>query len=428
METLIKKLVNFKSGEGKALFWSSAYFFFLMSTYYMLRPLRDAMGTEGGTRGLPWLFLATFAATLITVPFQSVLAARLRRPVFIPVVYLFLVGNMILFWFLMKGGIAPVVVARAFFIWTTVFSVFTVSVFWAFMADLYSMDQSKRLFGFIGAGGSIGTILGPIVTAQLVKPIGVANLLLMASVLLVLAVVCSARLEKAAAEAQASNTDFVAASAGRQKAVGGGMFDGFSLLFKSPYLGGIGLWVFLLSLANTFAYFYLQGLVNDAHMDAGARTAFFAQVDAWSNGLSLFMQLVLTGWIISKIGTGRAAALVAGVFLIGFSVFAMNPILTVAAAFQVILRTSNFGIANLARESMWTVVNRDEKFKAKNIVDGAVFRGADALNAQVFNLFSKLLAVPVMAIAVVGIAVGWVFLSLGLGRAQEKRAREAAKS
>jgi AAA family ATP:ADP antiporter len=428
METLIKKLVNFKAGEGKALFWSSAYFFFLMSTYYMLRPLRDAMGTEGGTRGLPWLFLATFAATLITVPFQSALAARLRRPVFIPVVYLFLVGNMILFWFLMKGQIAPVVVARAFFIWTTVFSVFTVSVFWTFMADLYSMDQSKRLFGFIGAGGSIGTILGPIVTAQLVKPIGVANLLLLASVLLVMAVVCSARLEGAAAEAQASNADFVAASAGRQKAVGGGMFDGFSLLFKSSYLGGIGLWVFLLSLANTFAYFYLQGLVSDAHMDAGTRTAFFAQVDAWSNGLSLFMQLVLTGWIISKIGTGRAAALVAGVFLIGFSVFAMNPILTVAAAFQVILRTSNFGIANLARESMWTVVNRDEKFKAKNIVDGAVFRGADALNAQIFNLLSKLLAVPVMAVAVVGVALGWVLLSLRLGRAQEKRAREGSRS
>lgn len=427
METLIKKLVTFKAGEGKALFWSFAYFFFLMSTYYMLRPLRDAMGTEGGTRGLPWLFLATFAATLITVPFQSALAARLRRPVFIPVVYLFLVANMILFWFLMQAHIAPVVVARAFFIWTTVFSVFTVSVFWTFMADLYSLEQSKRVFGFIGAGGSIGTILGPIITAQLAKPIGVANLLLLASVLLVLAVVCANRLEGAAAAAQSSSASFVAASAGRQKAVGGGVFEGFLLLFKSPYLGSIGLWVFLLSLANTFAYFYLQGLVNDAHMSADARTTFFAHVDAWSNGLSLFMQVVLTGWIISKIGTGRAAALVAGVFLVGFSAFAFNPVLAVAAVFQVILRTSNFGIANLARESMWTVVNREEKFKAKNIIDGAVFRGADALNAQVFNALTKLLAVPVMAVVVVGIAVGWVFLSLGLGKAQEKRAREAAK-
>ncbi|MEO8315904.1 MAG: MFS transporter, partial [Pseudomonadota bacterium] len=178
MEMLIKKLANAKAGEVKALLWSFAYFFFLLSTYYMLQPLRDAMGSEGGTRGLSWLFAATFAATLITVPFQSALAARLPRVKFIPVVYLFLVANMLVFWFLMRSHIAVVGVARAFFIWTTVFSVFTVSVFWSFMADLYSSEQSKRLFGFIGAGGSIGSILGPLIVKQLVGPIGVANLLL----------------------------------------------------------------------------------------------------------------------------------------------------------------------------------------------------------------------------------------------------------
>jgi len=426
METLVKKLANAKPGEVRALLWSFAYFFFLLSTYYMLQPLRDAMGSEGGTRGLSWLFLATFAATLITVPFQSALAARLPRRVFIPVVYLFLVANMLVFWFLMRSHIATVGVARAFFIWTTVFSVFTVSIFWTFMADLYSAEQSKRLFGFIGAGGSIGSILGPLITARLVGPIGVANLLLVSSGLLVLAVLCANRLERAAAEAQASTQGFVAASAGRQKPVGGGMFEGFSLLFKSGYLGGIGLWVFLLSLAGTFLYFMLQGLVSDAHMTSAARTAFFANIAGWANGLSLAMQVLVTGRIISMIGTGRSAALVALVFVVGFVLLAVNPVLGVAAIFQIVQRSANFGVANIARESMWTVVSREEKFKAKNIIDGAVFRGADALNAQIYSGLAKLLALPAVAAVGVAVAVGWLALSLGLGRAQDARARELA--
>lgn len=424
METLIKKLVRAESGEVKALLWSFAYFFFLLSTYYMLQPLRDAMGSEGGTRSLSWLFLATFAATLITVPFQSALAAKLPRARFIPVVYLFLVANMLVFWFLMRSNIATVGVARAFFIWTTVFSVFTVSVFWSFMADLYSSEQSKRLFGFIGAGGSIGSILGPLITRHLVEPIGVANLLLVASGLLIAAVICANRLEGAAAEAQAATRGFVAASAGREKKpVGGGMFDGFPLLFKSSYLGGIGLWVFLLSLAGTFLYFILQGLVADAHLDAAARTKIFATIAQWVGILSLAMQVLATGRIISKIGTGKSAALVALVFVIGFLALAASPILMVAAVFQVAQRAMTFGIANLARESLWTVVSREEKFKAKNIIDGAVFRGADALNAQIFNLLAKLMTVPAIALVGAGVSVGWVLLSLGLGRAQEKRAQ-----
>jgi AAA family ATP:ADP antiporter len=432
METLIKKLANAKSGEVKALLWSFAYFFFLLSTYYMLQPLRDAMGTEGGTRGLKWLFAATFIATLITVPFQSALAARLPRAKFIPVVYLFLVANMLLFWFLMKSDIAVVGVARAFFIWTTVFSVFTVSVFWSFMADLYSTEQSKRLFGFIGAGGSIGSILGPLIVKQLVGPIGVANLLLVSSLLLVLAVICANRLEGAAAEAQASTEGFVAASASRQKPVGGGMFDGFGLLFKSGYLGSIGLWVFLLSFAGTFLYFILQGVVASANLDAATRTAFFANIAFWVGILSLGVQLLATGRIISAIGTGMSAALVALVFVVGFIALAVSPLLaapllSIAAVFQVAQRSTTFGIANIARESLWTVVSREEKFKAKNIIDGATFRGADFVNAFIYDQCAKLMAVPGLAIVGAGAAVGWVALSLGLGKAQEKRAREAAK-
>jgi len=427
METLIKKLVNTKPGEVKALLWSFAYFFFLLSTYYMLLPLRDAMGIEGGTRNLPWLFAATLAATLITAPLQAAVAARLPRTKFVPVIYLFLVANMVVFWLLMNSGVSKVGVARAFFVWITVFSVFTVSVFWSFMADLYSSEQSKRLFGFIGAGGSVGSILGPQITRHLVEPIGVANLLLIAGALLIAAVVCANRLEKAAAEAQAANPDFKAASAGRQKAVGGGMFDGFPLLFKSSYLGGIGLWVFLLSFAGTMLYFVQAEVVAAAATDTATRTKIFAMIATWVGILSLVMQLTATGRIIPALGVGKAAALLPLVFIIGFAALMLSPVLLVVAGFQAVQRATNFGVANLARESLWTVVSREEKFKAKNIVDGTVFRGADAINAQVFNLFSKVLALSVPVIAGISavIAVGWLLLSLVLGRQQEKRARAA---
>jgi AAA family ATP:ADP antiporter len=426
METLIKKLVNVKSGEIKALLWSFAYFFFLLSTYYMLLPLRDAMGIEGGTRDLSWLFAATLAATLVTAPLQAWVAARLPRRQFVPVIYLFLVANMLVFWLLMRAGVAPVAVARAFFVWITVFSVFTVSIFWSFQADLYSSEQSKRLFGFIGAGGSIGAILGPLITRTLVEPIGIANLLLVSSGLLIAAVVCAGRLERAAIEAHAATPEFKAASAERQKAVGGGVFEGFPLLFKSAYLGGIGGWVFLLSFAGTMLYFVQAEVVAAYTADSGERTQIFATIATWVGILSLVMQITVTGRIIPAIGVGRAAALLPLVFVIGFAALALSPVLLVVAGFQAVQRAANFGIANLARESLWTVVNRSEKFKAKNIVDGTVFRGADAVNAQIFTLLFRVfaLSIPVIAAISAVIAAGWAALSLWLGRQQEARARD----
>jgi ATP:ADP antiporter, AAA family len=423
METLIKKLVDAKSGEIRALLWSFAYFFFLLSTYYMLLPLRDAMGIEGGTRNLPWLFTATFAATLITAPLQAAVAAKLPRVRFVQVIYLFLVANMLVFWLLMRAGMSPVGVSRAFFVWITVFSVFTVSVFWSFMSDLYSSEQSKRLFGFIAAGGTLGTILGPILTRQLVGPIGVANLLLVSSALLVMAVFCATKLESAAVAAQAADKDFVAASAGREKkAVGGGIFDGFKLLFTSPYLGGIALWVFLLSLMGTFLYFKQADIVAAITTDSAARTRIFATIALWVGILSFLVQVLLTGRVIKTIGVGFAAALLPLVFALGFLALVFSPVLVVVAGFQAVQRATNFGIANVARESLWTVVSRDEKFKAKNIVDGSVFRGADAVNGWLSKLLASMMSAPVLALVSAGIAAGWFFLSLALGRHQEKRA------
>jgi len=424
METLIKNLVNFKSGEGKALFWSFAYFFLLISTYYMLLPIRDAAGIRGGAQDLPWLFFGTFVVSLITAPLQATIAAKLPRQRFVPVAYLFLVANMLIFWFLLRSEIAPNIVFKAFFIWITVFSVFTVSIFWTFMADLYATEQGKRLFGFIAAGGSLGNILGPLLNKQLVGPIGVANLLLVAGALLIGAVFCASRLERAAAQLAAANPDFVAASAGREKKpVGGGIFDGFGLLFKSGYLGSIGLWVFMLSLLGTFLYLTQAHLVAAYTPDMKARTSIFSTIYMWVGILSLLVQVLGTGRIIKGIGVGPALAILPLVFVAGFTGLMFTSALVVIAGFQACQRAANFGIANVAREALWPVVSREEKFKAKNIVDGAVFRGADFVNAFIYTGLAKLMAVqPTLAAIAVVLAGGWAALSFGIGRAQEKRA------
>jgi ATP:ADP antiporter, AAA family len=428
MEMLIKKLANAKSGEVKAVLWSFLYFFSLLTSYYILRPLRDEMGVTGGTRNLPWMFTATFIALLATAPLLAAVVAKLPRPRFIPIVYLFFVANLLLFWMLLKADWQTLYVARAFFVWIAVFSVFTVSVFWSFMSDLYSTEQSKRLFGFIAAGGSIGTLAGPFLARQLSVPLGPANLLLIAAVLLALAVFCANRLEAAAAEVRQATPGFEAASAKREKEpVGGGLFEGFLWLFKSPYLGRIAVWVFLLSLLGTFVYLKYVAAVEASSPDRAIRTQTFASVDLWIGLLSLGLQFLISGRIISKLGTGWAAAVLPAIFVLGFVATAFHPVFMMLLGFQVITRTANFGISNLARESFFTAVTREERFKAKNIIDGAVFRGADALNAWVYKAATAVMTAPVFAIGSAAIGVGYVLLSLSLGREQEKRAREATK-
>jgi ATP:ADP antiporter, AAA family len=447
MYSVLKRLVNVRPEETRALLWSFAYFFCLLSSYYILRPLRDEMGVAGGTRNLPWMFTATFAALLLTAPLLAAAVARLPRRRFIPVVYQFFVLNIAIFWVLLKLDVAAVIVARAFFVWVTIFSVFTVSVFWSFMADVYRSEQSKRLFGFIAAGGSLGTLLGPTLTRQLAEPLGPVNLLIITAVLLELAVLCAARLERAVPSTRADAavtgvqpppgeppTSGARSAPGArlapdQRPVGGGLLDGFDLLFRSRYLAGIAVWVFLLSLAGTFLYLQQAELVRAASDDPAQRLRIFANIELAVALLTIAVQFLATGRIIARFGTGPAAAFLPLVFALGFVALAVHPVLLVVTVFQAAQRAANFGIANPARESLFTVVTREEKFKTKNIIDGAVFRGADALNGWLFSaLRSAGLQLSTVALSVVPIAIGWLLLSLALGRSQERRARESVSA
>lgn len=418
----LAKAVAVRPAETRALLWSFGYFFCLLAGYYVLRPLRDEMGIAGGVKNLPWLFTATFFVMLAAVPVFGAVVARLPRRRFIPLVYHFFVANIAIFWVLLALGIARQDVARVFFVWISVFNLFAVSVFWSFMADLYGSEQGKRLFGFIAAGGSAGALIGPLVTVSLVKTIGPVNLLIVAAVLIELAVACAHGLERAAPAMKDASAPAESAKP-ESKGLGGGWLAGLAMVLRSPYLAGIALWVFLLSLAGTFLYFQQANIVAAASDDPAVRTRIFATIDLAIGILTLVVQFFATGRLISRFGVGPAAAFLPLVFGAGFLALAWSPALAVVIAFQAVQRTANFALSNPAREILFTVLDREEKYKAKNVIDIVVFRGADAASGWLFAFARGAgLELTAISLATVPVTLAWLILALWLGRAQERRA------
>jgi ATP:ADP antiporter, AAA family len=403
--------------EVRAMLWSFAYFFCLLASYYILRPLRDEMGVAGGVRNLQWLFTATFVVMLAAVPLYGALVARVARRWFIPLVYHFFVLNLAVFWLLLTLDVDRQTVARVFFVWISVFNLFAVSVFWSFMADVWRSEQGKRLYGFIAAGGSVGALAGPALTIGLAGVIGAVNLLIVAALLLEAAVLCARRLETATHEDEKQPD---------AAPTGGGAIDGILMVLRSPYIAGITLWVGLLSIAATFLYFEQAAIVAAASEDPAVRTRIFATVDLTVGLLTLVLQFVATGKLIARFGVGPALALLPLVFAVGFVVLAAAPVLAVVIAFQALQRTANFAISNPAREVLFTVVERDEKYKAKNVIDIVAVRGADAAGGWLFtalrSLAVELRAIPVVAVVIAGACL---FLAVVLGNQQERRASAA---
>jgi AAA family ATP:ADP antiporter len=403
--------------ELAAALWSFGYFFMLLGGYYVLRPLRDQMGIAGGVRSLPWLFTATFVTLLIAQPLYGALVARLPRARFIPIVYHFFVVNIALFWLLLTLKFEPVIVARVFFVWVSVFNLFAVVVFWSFMADVFSAEQGKRLFGFIGAGGTAGALLGPIITIWLSVPLGPVNLLIASAIFLEAAVFCVYRLERAAG----ARTDAPA----QAQPIGGSAFAAFLELGRSPYLLGVALWVSLLSFGATILYLQQANIVAETVRGAGEQTRIFATVDLAVSLLSLATQVFATGQFLKRFGSGVAAAALPAIYVFGFVAIALAPMLMVVLAVQVFQRWMNFAIANPARQVFFTVVDREEKYKAKNLIDVVVYRGSDTLYAWVYESLHALgLKLGAIALVAWPVVVGWLVLSLVLGRVQERRAGE----
>jgi AAA family ATP:ADP antiporter len=418
------RIDSIRPGEGRALCWSFAYFFCLLAAYYVLRPLRDEMGVAGGVSNLQWLFTATFLTLLAAVPLYGALVARLPRQRFIPIVYHFFAANIALFWLLLSFDVERLTVARVFFVWISVFNLFAVSVFWSFMADLYSSEQGKRLFAFIAAGGSAGALAGPALTIWLAVPLGPANLLVIAALLLEAAVLCVQRLEAVPHEAEKQSNRKT-----ELETLGGGWFDGIAMLLRSPYLAGIALWVTLLSVAGTFLYFQQANIIAAASDDPAVRTRMFASIDLAAGLLTVAVQFLATGRLIRRFGIGAAVAFLPLVFAAGFAALAAAPMLAVVIGFQALQRTANFAVSNPAREVLFTVLAREEKYKAKNVIDIVVFRGADAAGGWLFAALRSLgMELRTISLAAIPLAAAWLVLALALGRAQERRAASGAAS
>jgi AAA family ATP:ADP antiporter len=407
------------SQERAAALWSFAYFFTLLAGYYVLRPLRDHMGIAGGVKNLPWMFTATFVTLIVAQPVYGALVARLPRARFIPIVYHFFAANLAIFWLLLTLGIAPALVARVFFVWVSVFSLFAVTVFWSFMADLFTAEQGKRLFGFIGAGGTAGGLLGPVITLGLSVPLGPINLLVVAVLLLELTVFCAYRLERAAQARRGS--------APERARIGGNAFAALPELLRSPYLLGVGAWISLLSFCATIVYFEQANIVSAYVHGRGAQTRIFASIDLAVGLLSLATQVLATGRLLKRFGTGVAAGALPGIYIVGFATLFVAPTLAVVVTLQVVQRWMNFAVANPARQVFFTVLGREEKYKAKNLIDVVIYRGSDALYGWVFDTLQTLgLKLGGIALVALPLAAAWLVLSTALGRTQERRSVLAA--
>jgi AAA family ATP:ADP antiporter len=415
----LSRVARAEPGETAASLWSFACFFCVLCGYYVLRPLRDEMGVQGGVENLPWLFSATFAAMLAVVPLFGFAASRLRRRRLVPWTYLFFISNVLVFYALFRTGVSPPAVARAFFVWVSVFNLFVVSLFWSLMADLFRPGQAARLFGFISAGGSCGALAGPALTASLAAPLGTANLLLVSCGFLGIALVCIHALVRRADPP----SDPSPSPAGAADSIGGTTWSGVAVILRSPYLLGIVAYVLLYTVLLGFAYLELARTVAASYPDSAQRTALFAHLDLAVNVLTLLGQLFVVAKLVEKLGVGAALALLPALALAGFVAIGLAPVLAVLIAFQILRRAADYAIARPAREMLFTVLTREAKYKSKNFIDTVVFRGGDAASGWVYAALKGLgLGMAGLAAAAIPGAIAWLAVGLWLGT-QHRRMR-----
>ncbi|MES9860473.1 MAG: MFS transporter [Candidatus Thiodiazotropha sp. LLP2] len=424
-QILLHRLVSVEPGEGSAVFWSFLYFFSLLSSYYTLRPIRDEMGIIAGIEQMQWLFTGTFIAMMLVIPLFGLITSRLQRKQFLPYVYLFFIINLLLFYLVFGSDFSLTYAARAFFIWLSVFNLFVVSIFWSFMTDLYRNEQAKRLFSFIAAGGTLGALTGPLLTALLVERLGTSQMLLISAGLLGVSILCIRKLIAWQATGAVLKTVDSKLPQEMERPMGGGILDGILLVLRSPYLLGICLLMLLFTLLSTFLYFQQAQIVKEAVADSGARTALFASIDFAVNGLTLILQILVTAKLIKGLGLSRVLALIPLLLSAGFLLLALFPALPILIGVQVMRRAGNYAVMRPAREMLYVVLNREEKYKAKNFIDTAVYRGGDAVSSWIYTGFRSMgMSLSVIAWIAAPISLIWAWVAFRLGEKQNQIAAQ----
>jgi len=422
------------------LLWASAYYFLVLCAYYVIRPIRDDMGAASGVENLAWLFTGTLLGMLLVHPLYTSLVSRLTRRRFISWTYRFFILNLVLFFLVFRSVDASqaIWVGRVFFIWTSVFNLFVVSVFWSLITDVFRPGQGKRLFGVVAVGGTIGAMLGATITTSLVGVLGSINLLLVSALILELAVRASHVLDGAESAMRAAEVESedpasaaaVAAVDSSKAVIGGGVMDGIRHILSSPYLMGIATLILFYTISSTFLYFQQVDIVSRVFEgDSARRTQVFGAMDIAVNVLTLLAQLFLTGRVMKWFGVGFALAFLPVVTLLGFSILSVAPVLWVLIGFQVLRRAGNFAIQRPGREALFTVLPRTDKYKAKNFTDTFVYRLGDQVGAWSYSGMAVFgLGLSALAFTMVPLSAAWLVLTLWLGRQYRRREGERAGS
>ena len=423
---LLEKIAAVQPEELRAVLWCWLCIFSVMSSYYIMRPMRDQAGVAGGVNHLPWLFTGTLVGVLlVNLPF-AYLVKKLPRSRFITLSYRFFAANILLFAAAlhMANPDQTIWIGRVFFIWTSVYNLFVISLFWQLNVDLFGPEQGKRLFGFIAAGASLGAVSGSTITKTLAHFASPTMLLIGSAVLLEVAVFSARRLGKLSPVLHRQPGADRDARA-EERVIGGGILAGITHAIRSPYLANVSGFMLLFTITSTFLYFAQAGIVRDSFANRADQTAFFATIDLCVNSLTLATQLFLTGRIVGLLGVPLALGVLPALTMVGFSALALVPGLAAIAIFQVVRRTSDYAIARPTREVLFTVVPREDRFKAKAMIDMFVYRLGDQVGAWTVPLLG-VFGTRATAIAAIALGALWLVNALWLGSRQ--RALEAASA
>jgi ATP:ADP antiporter, AAA family len=416
MKKLFNKIVDVKPDEIRALLLAFVFNFVVLGGYYVIRPIRDEIGADRGVENLPWMYTGTLIGMLIANALYAAIVARMSRRRFIPIGYRFAILNLFVFFLLMRWMPATqerAVLAPIFFIWVSVFNLFATTMFWSFMADVFTPDQGKRLFGFIAVGGSIGGIVGGLVTSSLAGKLSTGLFLLITAVMLEIAAQCVRRFP----------ADFRAHDNQSEQPIGGRFWEGATHIARSPYLLGLAAFLIIYTITNTWAYFQQSDLTGHQLQDRAARTSFLANIDIAVNTITVLIQVFLTGRLMKWFGVGITLVLMPLLSAVGFAAIGFAPILTVLGTFQIVRRATGFALLRPAREVLFTVLRRADKYKAKSLIDTFGYRLGDITGAWSYPLM-QWLGLGLVGISWVAVPFGaiWCVLSIWLGRKQRQLA------
>ena len=418
VKSLVARMVDFRNDEEfRGMLWAAAYGFFIMFSYYILRAVRDEIAAEDrGNLQILWT-VVFLVMVFVAVPAYSWVTTRFSRGVFVPLANRFFIACLIGFWasLVFLPVDARPWIDRAFYVWTSVFALFVVTVFWGLVADCFDNDQAKRLFAFIAVGSSVGGIVGSGVTIWLAERVPVFSLLLIACVPLEIASRFAVALHRN------FGTGTVKATGEKQRPLAGTAISGMKAVFASPYLAGIAAFVALMTFASTILYFAQSDLVYATMTDRGVRTAFLARIDLAVNVLTIVLEVYLTARIIRWLGLALTLAMIPALVAIGFVVLGLYPTLWTLVVVQIIYRAGRYGIAKPAREVLFTVVSREEKYKSKAFIDAAVYRGGDLVSGWIYaGLAFVGLSIGMIALLAAPLAAVWAIVGLKVAARSEE--------